>query len=95
MLFERAVKQALWVFGRTVFSWILQRTMLTHLVAVAAVAQLAITVAAVDLDTTVKPLYTSLQAITTDGGVCEALRADGECAMSRIVGGQEVCPPFR
>ena len=69
--------------------------MLTHLAAVAAVAQLAISVGAIELDTTVQSVYTTPRVIVTDGEVCDALTADGECATSRIVGGQDVCPPFR
>jgi len=49
-----------------------------------------------DVATTVSALSTSsAESITTSAGVCDALTASGECAASRIVGGQDVCPAFR
>ena len=45
-------------------------------------------------ETSIAPVQTTMKTIT-DSGVCEALSAEGECASSRIVGGIDVCPPFR
>ena len=65
------------------------------LAAIAVVTVVSVTGAA-HIDTTAEPLTSSFaHVVTTGAGRCEALTADGECAASRIVGGNDVCPPFR